>query len=82
MKIRPTQQITDKEGYDALLYFLKHYLEISGSNDLTDILSGAEYMWDTDEPADIAFWYYWQEAIDKVKNQGEFPIKELTNSNL
>lgn len=44
MKIQPTQQITDKEGYDALLFFLKYYFEISGSSDLTDIFSGTEYM--------------------------------------
>jgi hypothetical protein len=32
--------ITKKEGYEAMLYAIKMYWENSGSNDLTDILSG------------------------------------------
>ncbi|WP_111672837.1 hypothetical protein [Algoriphagus litoralis] len=68
--------ITKKEGYEAMLYLLKAYWENSGSNDLTDILSGGEYWKGTDEPADSTFWEYWTEAIAKVKSEG--PIyKEL-----
>ena len=48
--------ITQKEGYEAMLYLLKAYWENSGSNDLTDILSGGEYWKGTDQPADSAFW--------------------------
>ena len=35
--------ITEKEGYEAMLYMLTAYWEATGSNDLTDILSGGEY---------------------------------------
>jgi len=59
-----------------MLYLLKAYWENSGSNDLTDILSGGEYWKETDEPADSAFWEYWTEAIDKVKSDGPM-YKEL-----
>jgi hypothetical protein len=62
--------ITKKEGYEAMLYTLKAYWENSGSNDLTDILSGGEYWQGTDVPADTAFWEYWTEAIEKVKHDG------------
>ena len=69
--------ITEKEGYDALLYMLKSYMENSGSNDLTDILSGGEYWLEPNKPADSAFWEYWLDAIEKVKNDGPPPLKKL-----
>jgi hypothetical protein len=77
-KIREQQSelITKKEGYEAMLYAIKAYWENSGSNDLTDILSGGEYWPGTDIPADTAFWAYWTEGIDKVKTDGPM-FKEL-----
>lgn len=76
MKIESTKTITDKEGYEAMLYMLMHYFELTGSNDLTDILSGGEYV-QTDTPADSAFWEYWQEAIERVRKEGAPPLKVL-----
>ncbi len=57
-----------------MLYMLKSYWKLTGSNDLTDILSGGEYWLE----ADTAFWEYWLEAIEKVKKEGPPPLKELT----
>ena len=74
--IEQKELITKKEGYEAMLYALKFYWENSGSNDLTDVLSGGEYWPGTNEPADSAFWAYWIEAIDKVKSDGPM-FKEL-----
>lgn len=68
--------ITKKEGFEAMLYTLKAYWVNSGSNDLTDILSGGEYWKGQDEPADSAFWEYWIESIEKVRNEGPM-YKEL-----
>ena len=62
--------ITKKIGYEAMLYVLKTYYENSGSNDLTDILSGGEYWAGENKPVDSAFWYYWIDAIEKVKREG------------
>lgn len=62
--------ITEKEGYEAMLYLLKAYWENTGSSDLTDILSGGEYWIGEETPVDSAFWEYWIEAIDKVKREG------------
>lgn len=70
MENEKNETITKKEGYEAMLYVLKAYWENSGSNDLTDILSGGEYWKGTDEPADSAFWEYWIESIEKVKKEG------------
>ena len=69
--------ITEKEGYEAMLYMLKAYWEATGSNDLTDILSGGEYWLEVNKPADSAFWEYWLEAIDKVRKEGPPSLKEL-----
>ncbi len=77
MKISSEKTITEKEGYEAMLYMLMNYWELTGSNDLTDILSGGEYV-EKDTPADSAFWEYWLEAIEKVKKDGPPPLKELT----
>lgn len=76
MKINSEKTITEKEGYEAMLYMLSAYWERSGSNDLTDILSGGEYV-DVDTPADSAFWEYWLDAIEQVKGMGPPPLKEL-----
>ena len=71
------ENITEKEGYDAMLYMLMAYWESTGSTDLTDILSGGEYWLGKDVPADSAFWEYWLEAIDKVKREGPPPLKKI-----
>ena len=78
MKITSQKTITEKEGYEAMLYMLKAYWESTGSTDLTDILSGGEYWLEENTPADTAFWQYWIEAIEKVKNDGPPPLKKLT----
>jgi len=75
--ISSNELITEKEGYEAMLYMLKAYWEATGSNDLTDILSGGEYWLEVNKPADSAFWEYWLEAVDKVKKEGPPPLKEL-----
>jgi hypothetical protein len=75
--ISSNELITEKEGYEAMLYMLKAYWEATGSNDLTDILSGGEYWLEVNKPSDSAFWEYWLEAIDKVKKEGPPPLKEL-----
>lgn len=76
MKIDSKETITEKEGYEAMLYMLMDYWELTGSNDLTDILSGGEYV-EKDTPADSVFWEYWLQAIEKVKQYGAPPIKKL-----
>jgi hypothetical protein len=38
VKIDSKRTITEKEGYVAMLYMLTDYWELTGSNDLTDIL--------------------------------------------
>lgn len=77
MKIHSEKTITEKEGYEAMLYMLKAYWEATGSKDLTDILSGGEYWVEEDTPADIAYWEYWLEAIEMVKKHGPPPLKKL-----
>jgi len=78
-RIFSEELITEKEGYDAMLYMLKEYWEQTGSTDLTDILSGGEYWLSADTPADSAFWEYWLEAIEKVKKEGPPPLKQLVD---
>jgi hypothetical protein len=78
MKISSEKTITEKEGYEAMLYMLKAYWVATGSNDLTDILSGGEYWLEADTPADSAFWEYWLDAIEKVRKEGSPPLKELS----
>lgn len=75
--ISSNEMITEKEGYEAVLYMLRAYWKSTGSIDLTDILSGGEYWLEVNKPADSAFWEYWLEAIQKVKKQGPLPFKEL-----
>ena len=77
MKISSEKTITEREGYEAMLYMLYNYWKLTGSNDLTDILSGGEYV-GKDTPADSAFWEYWLEAIEKVKKEGPPPLKRLS----
>lgn len=77
MKIHSQKILTEKEGYEAMLYMLKSYWESTGSNDLTDILSGGEYWLEPDTPADSAFWEYWIEAIEKVRREGPPPLKKI-----
>jgi hypothetical protein len=68
--ISSNETITEKEGYEAMLYMLKAYFEATESKDLTDILSGGGYWGDADKPMDTAYWEYWLEAVEKVKKEG------------
>ena len=47
--------ITEKQGYEAMLHMLKSYWEDSGSNDITDILGGGEYLSDGEPAVPIFF---------------------------
>ena len=75
--ISSSEMITEKEGYEAMLYMLSAFWENSGSTDLTDILNGGEYWPVANRPADSSFWEYWLEAVQKVKKEGPPPIKIL-----
>lgn len=77
MKIFSDKLITEKEAYDAMLYFLELCIESTGSKDITDILSGGEYWLETDNVADSAYWAYWLESIEKMRHQGPPPMKIL-----
>lgn len=61
--ISSNETITEKEGYEAILYMLKAYFEATESKDLTDILSGGGYWGEADKPMDTAYWEYWLEAV-------------------
>ncbi len=76
MKISSQKTITEKEGYMAMWYMLNNYWELTGSTDLTDILSGGEYI-QKDTPADSAFWEYWLEAVKQAKKESSLPFKEF-----
>ena len=76
MRINRQKILTEKQGYEAMLYLLMKYWRETGSNDLTDILSGGEYV-EEDIPADPLFWEYWLEAVEKVKRDGPPPLKHL-----
>lgn len=76
MKIISNRTITEKEGYEAMIYMLNNFLELTGSNDLVHVLEGSEYV-EADTPADSAFWDYWVEAVDMVKKNGPPPLKVL-----
>ncbi|MCB9198139.1 MAG: hypothetical protein H6600_06755 [Flavobacteriales bacterium] len=68
--------ITEKEGYEAMLYLLRKYYFEFGKNDLSLILSLGEYV-EPGIPADGMVYEYWKEAIEKVKSQGPPPLKAL-----
>jgi hypothetical protein len=75
-KINSDKTITEKEGYEAMLYMLESYWKLTDSNSITDILSGGSYLAE-DTPGDSAFWHYWLKAIEKVRKEGSPPIQEL-----
>lgn len=66
--------LTERQAYEAVIHFLDHFVQFTGSKDITDVLSGGEYTAE-DEPADSAFWHYWQDAVDKVLSGAE-PIRK------
>jgi hypothetical protein len=68
--ISSDKTITEKEGYEAMLYMLQAYFEATESKDLTDILSGGGYWGEADKPMDTAYWEYWLEAVAKVRKEG------------
>ena len=70
-RISSNETITEKEGYEAMLYTLEAYWKATGQNDLTDILSGGGYWGDPGKPTDTAYWEYWLEATEKIKQQRE-----------
>ncbi len=81
MKIENSELITKKEGYEAMLYMLQSYLDFTGSEDLTDILSGGSYIME-DTPGDSAFWEYWLDAVNKVKKDGSPPLQKFTKDGI
>ncbi len=68
------ETITEKEGYEALLYVLKVYLNLPYYNDFTDIITDGGYLNDC-IPLNTNCWEYWLEGVEKVKKKGSLPIK-------
>ncbi|CAM1369925.1 conserved hypothetical protein [Tenacibaculum litopenaei] len=71
-KIFSDELITEKQGYDAMIYMLEYYYNATNSNDLTDILC-AGYSWEDGIPLDSAYWEYWLIAVDAIKNKKKSP---------
>ena len=69
LTINSQKLLTEKEGYEAFLYTLLRYWQMSSCTDLTDILSGGEYVV-PGRPMDTAFWYYWLDALTDVRTIG------------
>ncbi|MCR5890963.1 hypothetical protein LRS06_24885 [Hymenobacter sp. J193] len=69
LTITSQELLTEKEGYEAFLYTLLRYWQMSRCTDLTDILSGGEYV-APGRPMDTAFWYYWLDALTSVRTLG------------
>lgn len=72
MENREELKLSMKEAYESMILMLNDYYRQSGSNDLTDILSGGEYI--NGQPADIGIWYMWEDAVKKII--GGHPPKE------
>jgi hypothetical protein len=68
--ILSNELITEKQGYEAMIYMLEAYWEATGSKDLTDILSGGSVK--AGKVIDTAYWEYWLEAIEKVKKEDTY----------
>lgn len=71
-----SKKITVRESYEVMLDFLREWHSKTGNKDITDILSGALYFKDG-EPIDSAFLEYWEESIQRVKNQTNNPYNSL-----
>lgn len=59
-----------------MIHMLNSFYELTGSKDVTDILSGGEYI-DDGKPVDSVFWEYWLEAKEKLAKEGPL-IKKWT----
>lgn len=70
-EIFSNETITEKQGYEAMIYMLKAYYDATESRDLTDILSGGSVY--EGKVIDTAYWEYWLEAIEKVKKESPPP---------
>lgn len=77
MKIINTQTITEKEGYEAMLYMLIKHWKNSVTDDITEIFSGGEYI-EEDTPANPELWKYWLEAIEKVRKDGPLSYQKIS----
>lgn len=76
-KVNSDKPITIDEGYAVMLYVARYYYELTTWDDLTDILSGGEYM-TKDSPGDIAFWQYWLEGLYLIRKVN---IPDFTEEN-
>ncbi|MEW7278197.1 hypothetical protein ABW636_06345 [Aquimarina sp. 2201CG1-2-11] len=75
MAVNDKKELTITESYEVMLQFLKNWYALTKNTDLTDVLSGAEYLHDK-MPADPVFYDYWQEAYEQVKKGDNDPFKK------
>lgn len=73
-RIMEGEKLTYREAYEAMILMLYNFHKETGSTDLTDVLSGGEYI--DGEPADIAFWYRWEESIESIKSGDSPKVKK------
>lgn len=58
-------QLTEKQAYAAMFYYLENLYELTHSDDLGGFLGGM-MMLDDGTPADPACWKDWEEAVKKA----------------
>jgi hypothetical protein len=68
--------LSEKEAYMAMLYFLEEYNR-RGRSDEMEMLLGSMgfFLWADNTPNDLAMWSEWLEAVEKVKaNKNDIPF--------
>ena len=60
------QNLTKKEAYMAMFYYLEHLYDMSPSDEIAGYLGSMELQ-DDGIPADQAVWHDWLAAIEKAK---------------
>lgn len=61
--------LTEKEAYLAMFYYLEHLYDMTKSDDLAGFLGGMSLL-DDGSPADPAAWDDWLQAAQKAKLDG------------
>jgi hypothetical protein len=61
-------QLSQKEAYLAMYFFLEHLYELTNDDSLGGFL-GSMRLLDDDMPADSAYWSDWLDAVQKAIQQ-------------
>ena len=81
--IQKRMELSIKQAYIAMFYFVNSYFAWKQTDDLAVLISACNpYLFEGGMPADLGVWQEWEESVSKITSKKTLTIEEIFRSML